>query len=100
MSPPCSSYLHTEWASYKKLLVGDKRFDGKHKRFKHKQESQGIFANVDDEPFNPEYTVVDRILDVASQKEPNGEVSASQGWARNSSLGEILTGFQIQYAVF
>ena len=72
---PCSSYLHTEWASFKKLLAGDKRFDGKVKRFKQKQESLGIFANVDDEPFNPEYTVVDRILDVASQKEPNGEVS-------------------------
>ena len=77
-----------EWASFEKLLAGDKRFDGKVKRFKQKQASMGIFANVDDEPFNPEYTVVDRILDVASQKEPNGEVSfcrrsglLHEGWA-------------------
>lgn len=41
-----SSYLHAEWASLTKLLEGDKRFDGKVKRYKAKQESLGIFANV------------------------------------------------------
>ena len=44
------------------------------KRYKAKQKSLGVFANVDDEPFNPEYTLVDRVLDVATQEEPNGEV--------------------------
>lgn len=29
---------------------------------------------MEDEPFNPEYTEVDRCLDVATQTEPNGEV--------------------------
>ena len=68
------SYLHTEWATFDKLLGGDKKFDGKAKRYRTKVESMGIFAAVDDEPFNPEYTVVDRVLDVASQTEANGEI--------------------------
>ena len=68
------SYLHSKWATFEKILSGDKRFDGKVKRFKQKQAAQGIFANLDDEPFNPEYTMVERILDVASQTEPSGEV--------------------------
>ena len=61
------SYLHTTWASFDKILLGDKRFDGKVKRYKAKVASLGVFANLDDEPFNPEYTVVDRLLDVATQ---------------------------------
>ena len=69
-----SSYLHAEWVTFDRLLQGDPRFDGKVKRYKAKQASLGIFSNVDDEPFNPEYTVVDRALDVATQAEPNGEV--------------------------
>ena len=32
------------------------------------------FYQMDDEPFNPEYTMVDRVLDVATQVEPGGEV--------------------------
>lgn len=68
------SYLHTEWAMFDKLLGGDKKFDGKAKRYRAKMDSLGIFAAVDDEPFNPEYTVVDRVLDVASQTEANGEI--------------------------
>lgn len=61
------SYLHTKWASFDKILAGDKRFDGKVKRYKAKMTSLGSFVNLDDEPFNPEYTVVDRLLDVATQ---------------------------------
>ena len=61
------SYLHTKWATADHILVGDKRFDGKVKRYKAKVASLGSFANLDEEPFNPEYTVVDRILDVATQ---------------------------------
>ena len=59
------SYLHAEWCNYDKLLAGDKRFDGKTKRFKMKQAT--ALANVDDELFNPEYTMADRVLDVATQ---------------------------------
>ena len=69
-----SSYLHAEWATFDKLLKGDRRFDGKVKRYKAKQASLGIFSNVDEEAFNPEYTEVDRALDVATQTESNGEV--------------------------
>ncbi len=61
------SYLHTTWATMDQILVGDKRFEGKVKRYKAKIASMGSFANIDEEPFNPEYTVVDRILDVATQ---------------------------------
>jgi len=31
-------------------------------------------SQIDDEPFNPEYTVADRVIDVAKSTEPNGEV--------------------------
>ena len=34
-----------------------------------------LSLQIDDEPFNPDYTVADRILDIASQIEPSGEVS-------------------------
>ena len=66
------SYLHANWATFDKILVGDKRFDGKVKRYKAKMASLGAFANLDDEPFNPEYTVVDRILDVTTQVRERG----------------------------
>ena len=29
---------------------------------------------MEDEPFNPDYTVAERVLDMATQEEPNGEV--------------------------
>ena len=61
------SYLHAEWCTYAKLLAGDKRFDGKAKRYRLKQATLMANANVDDELFNPEYTMVDRVLDVATQ---------------------------------
>ena len=61
------SYLHTAWATIDCILVGDKRFEGKIKRYKAKMAMLGNFANLDEEPFNPEYTVVDRLLDVATQ---------------------------------
>ena len=61
------SYLHTEWATMEHILIGDKRFEGKVKRYKAKIATLGTYANLDGEPFNPEYTVVDRLLDVATQ---------------------------------
>ena len=41
-----SSYLHVRWATTDKLIEGDKRIEGKVKRYKAKQESMGIFVNV------------------------------------------------------
>jgi SNF2 family DNA or RNA helicase len=67
------SYLHVEWATSDKLTKGDKRFEGKAKRYKSKLKTLGLFANVDDEPFNPDFTVADRILDIATHVETNGE---------------------------
>ncbi len=60
------SYLHAKWATFDKLLSGDKRFEGKVKRYKAKQASLGVLAE-DEDPFNPEFTVVDRVLDKATQ---------------------------------
>jgi len=33
-----------------------------------------VVVQIDEEPFNPEYTVADRVIDVANSTEPNGEV--------------------------
>ena len=60
------SYLHAKWATFEKVLRGDKRFDGKVKRYRSKRASLGVFE-ADEEPFNPDYTVVDRVLDKAVQ---------------------------------
>lgn len=58
------SYLHCEWKTEEELERGDKRVNQKIKRFKQKKESGIMFDFLDDEPFNPDYTEVDRILDV------------------------------------
>lgn len=99
----CSSYLHCEWASLEQL-ERDKRIHQKIKRFKtkHAQMSR-LFQEVrgnhvwfgwcgpapltgafglwscgslqEEEPFNPDYVEVDRILDVShSVDKDNGEV--------------------------
>ncbi len=60
------SYLHAKWATFDKLLSGDKRFEGKVKRYRTKLAMLGVFAE-DEDTFNPEYTVVDRVLDKATQ---------------------------------
>lgn len=99
----CSSYLHCEWASLEQL-ERDKRIHQKIKRFKtkHAQMSRlfqevrgnhvwfgwcgpasltGVFglwscgSLQEEEPFNPDYVEVDRILDVShSVDKDNGEV--------------------------
>lgn len=67
------SYLHCEWRTEEELTKGDKRVSAKLKRFKQKQAQQcNIFENLDDEPFNPDYTEVDRVLDVMEHVDPNG----------------------------
>ncbi|KAG7311586.1 hypothetical protein JYU34_002634 [Plutella xylostella] len=60
------SYLHCEWKTEEELYKGDKRIFSKIKRFKQKQAQQmNIFEMLDDEPFNPDYVEVERILDVS-----------------------------------
>ncbi|KAG8455526.1 hypothetical protein GDO86_001643 [Hymenochirus boettgeri] len=66
------SYLHCEWATIEQL-ERDKRIHQKLKRFKTKM-FQMHFLQEDDEPFNPDYVEVDRILDEShSTDKDNGE---------------------------
>nr|BAC30774.1 unnamed protein product [Mus musculus] len=59
------SYLHCEWATEQQLLK-DKRIQQKIKRFKLRQAQRAHFlADMEEEPFNPDYVEVDRILEVS-----------------------------------
>nr|XP_021189287.2 chromodomain-helicase-DNA-binding protein 7 isoform X2 [Helicoverpa armigera] len=65
------SYLHCEWKTEEELYKGDKRIFSKIKRFKQKQAQQlNIFELLDDEPFNPDYVEVERILDMSENQDP------------------------------
>lgn len=59
------SYLHTSWETEKDLLEVDKNAKGKLQRFREK-EAYGFFADNTngDEYYNPEFRIVDRILDI------------------------------------
>ncbi|XP_017548689.1 chromodomain-helicase-DNA-binding protein 9 isoform X2 [Pygocentrus nattereri] len=59
------SYLHCEWAT-EQQLVKDKRIQQKIKRFKIKQAQRAhFFADMEEDPFNPDYVEVDRVLEVS-----------------------------------
>jgi chromodomain-helicase-DNA-binding protein 7 len=65
------SHLHCEWKTEEELYKGDKRIFSKIKRFKQKQAQQmNIFELLDDEPFNPDYIEVERILDMSENQDP------------------------------
>ncbi|XP_066536668.1 chromodomain-helicase-DNA-binding protein 8 [Hoplias malabaricus] len=67
------SYLHCEWATMEQL-ERDKRIHQKLKRFKTKQAQMRHIFQEDEEPFNPDYVEVDRILDESnSVDKDNGE---------------------------
>ncbi|XP_009693029.1 PREDICTED: chromodomain-helicase-DNA-binding protein 8, partial [Cariama cristata] len=67
------SYLHCEWATIDQLEK-DKRIHQKLKRFKTKMTQMRHFFHEDEEPFNPDYVEVDRILDEShSIDKDNGE---------------------------
>ncbi|XP_074544247.1 chromodomain-helicase-DNA-binding protein 8 isoform X3 [Halichoeres trimaculatus] len=67
------SYLHCEWASLEQLEK-DKRIHQKIKRFKTKHAQMRHLFQEEEEPFNPDYMEVDRILDVShSVDKDNGE---------------------------
>uniref|UniRef100_A0A673B1T1 Uncharacterized protein n=1 Tax=Sphaeramia orbicularis TaxID=375764 RepID=A0A673B1T1_9TELE len=69
------SYLHCEWAT-EQQLVKDKRIQQKIKRFKMKQAQRALFfADMEEEPFNPDYVEVDRVLEVSyCEDKDTGEV--------------------------
>uniref|UniRef100_A0A452TDP0 Chromodomain helicase DNA binding protein 8 n=1 Tax=Ursus maritimus TaxID=29073 RepID=A0A452TDP0_URSMA len=70
---PPPSYLHCEWATISQLEK-DKRIHQKLKRFKTKMAQMRHFFHEDEEPFNPDYVEVDRILDEShSIDKDNGE---------------------------
>uniref|UniRef100_A0A3B4G4X6 Chromodomain helicase DNA binding protein 7 n=1 Tax=Pundamilia nyererei TaxID=303518 RepID=A0A3B4G4X6_9CICH len=54
-------------------LEKDKRIHQKVKRFKAKQQLNTFITEMDDEPFNPDYVEVDRVLDVSESTDENGE---------------------------
>ena len=58
------SYLHCQWLTEEELHRGDKRINQKVKRFKLKREkSANVLDFCEEEPFNPDYIEVDRVLD-------------------------------------
>uniref|UniRef100_G3PPY4 Chromodomain helicase DNA binding protein 7 n=1 Tax=Gasterosteus aculeatus aculeatus TaxID=481459 RepID=G3PPY4_GASAC len=67
-----SSYLHCRWADLEELEK-DKRIHQKVKRFRAKQQLNSFIAEMDDEPFNPDYVEVDRVLDISESPDENGE---------------------------
>ncbi|XP_037903696.1 chromodomain-helicase-DNA-binding protein 7 isoform X5 [Hermetia illucens] len=71
------SYLHCEWRTEEELFRGDRRIASKIKRFQMKQAQQmNIFDNIEEEPFNPDFIEVDRVLDMSEHTDAQtGEVS-------------------------
>uniref|UniRef100_A0A667YJZ2 Chromodomain helicase DNA binding protein 7 n=1 Tax=Myripristis murdjan TaxID=586833 RepID=A0A667YJZ2_9TELE len=67
-----NSYLHCRWADVEELEK-DKRIHQKVRRFKAKQQLNSFITEMDDEPFNPDYVEVDRVLDVSESTDENGE---------------------------
>jgi chromodomain-helicase-DNA-binding protein 7 len=67
------SYLHCEWRTEDELLKGDKRVSNKIRRFQQKQGQQfNIFENIEEDPFNPDFVEVDRILDCSEHTDDEG----------------------------
>ncbi|XP_034559711.1 chromodomain-helicase-DNA-binding protein 7 isoform X3 [Notolabrus celidotus] len=67
------SYLHCRWAELEELEK-DKRIHQKIKRFRAKQQLNSFITEMDDEPFNPDYVEVDRVLDISESTDENGEM--------------------------
>ncbi|XP_077348882.1 chromodomain-helicase-DNA-binding protein 7 isoform X2 [Lithobates pipiens] len=66
------SYLHCQWASLEDLEK-DKRIQQKIKRFRAKQGQNKFLSEIEDDLFNPDYVEIDRILDVSTGTDENGE---------------------------
>ncbi|KAK0428957.1 hypothetical protein QR680_011106 [Steinernema hermaphroditum] len=71
------SYLHCEWHTTAELEHLDKRSSGKVTRFKTKQANLP-FQTDEDEYFNEDYTVVERVLD--HSMEENGDIYYFVKW--------------------
>lgn len=62
------SYLHCDWKTEDELEKGDRRINQKIRRYRQKKDIN-VFDFLDEEPFNPDYVEVDRILDVSEIEE-------------------------------
>ena len=67
------SYLHAKWSTLSLLNQVDKRAVQKINRYKQKPQSE--FGLFEDEPFNPDYIKVDRILEIEKVRESDGKES-------------------------
>ena len=69
------SYLHCQWLTEQELTRGDKRINQKIKRFQQKRDKSGnVLDFCDEEPFNPDYVEVDRVLDSSSHTDETTNV--------------------------
>ena len=66
------SYLHSKWSTLSLLNQADKRAVQKINRYRQRQAD---LAALEEEPFNPDYIQVDRILDMDRVREMGGGVS-------------------------
>ena len=58
------SYLHCQWLTEEELHRGDKRIAGKIRRYEQKRsKSANLLEFCEEEPYNPDYVEVDRVLD-------------------------------------
>ena len=69
------SYLHCQWLTEQELLRGDKRIVAKIKRFQQKRQTSGnVLEFCEEEPFNPDYVEVDRVLDASEHTDEETKV--------------------------
>ncbi|VDM29302.1 unnamed protein product, partial [Toxocara canis] len=61
------AYIHCEWKAQEELEAGDKRAAAKLKRFLHKRAHSS--DQDDDEQFNSDFVIVERVLDVSEDGE-------------------------------
>ncbi|QQP37777.1 Uncharacterized protein FKW44_018168, partial [Caligus rogercresseyi] len=81
------SYLHCQWLTEEELQRGDKRICQKIRRFKMKREKSGnVLEYSEDEPFNPDYVEVDRVLDTSEHTDPTTTVTTKHYLVKWRSL--------------
>lgn len=81
------SYLHCEWRTEEELFKGDRRVGAKIRRFQLKQQQQmNIFENLEDEPFNPDFIEVDRVLDMSEHTDAETSLTTKHYLVKWKSL--------------
>lgn len=93
------SYLHCDWRTLEELEKGDRRISQKIKRYKQKKDSSNLFSFMDEEPFDPQYCEVDRILAVNeieemipdSDDEAQGDVKTTNDISKEFSTNQKET---------